>query len=498
MVSPIKLVDAYYNPIRGASQPDVDRAYIIIERNGFAVDTDYLNRQAAQARLDEAAKLQRLFELFQEAVPEGDTYSHDRNDVDGIWSSAVQLTKLVHGYLGLEKSPIWKKGEVRYGETKLDGVALEYLAAANPAFRPLLSGVVDLRRTRGCLKYLSKLPRYVDATDGLIHPVYGADSDDSDSTGTNSGRNVMKNPEGQQIPNSKEKDPYAIRKGFITPNPETDILVVRDYSAMEAVVLHSICVAFFDDYSLAGCNDPNIDFHGENARQVFGRILRWTHPVSGKYLDEYPLSAYQTDPYLKDRRRDAKTVFYGLQFCKGIRGFAYTLLDTNGQPVGEAIARRVVEGFLSVLTGIKKFQDWVGDYLWSFRDRGDFYPGIGSFTGRWRNVSDLVLDSFRTGNVDWKYRKAVRQLTNHAGGQSPGADIKTTAVVALVNRQLKGECPGKTQMDIHDELHVRCLESEADEVSFHMEDCMENTYELPGGIKLRTAGAKGKNWYVAK
>lgn len=492
----MRLVDAYYKPLRGASQPEVDAAYIQVERNGFTLDVPYLNSQAEIARRDEAEKLQSLFELFRNAVPQGESYSHDRVDIDSIWSSPVKLQKLIHEYLGIAPSPIWKKGEVRRGEVKLDGVALEYLSAANPSFRPLLSSIVGLRRIRGSLKYLAKLPRYVDSTDGLVHPVYGADSDDSDSTGTNSGRNVMKNPEGQQIPNSKEKDAYAIRKGFNAPVGE--ILVVRDYAAMEAVILHAICMALFEDDSLSGTNDPTVDFHGENAREVFGRILRWKHPTRLQTLDEFDLSEYQTDPYLKDRRRDAKTVFYGLQFCKGIRGFAYTLLNEAGEPVGETIAKQVVNGFLRVRPAIKKFQDWVVDYLWTFQKRKDFFPGIGSFTGRWRNVSDLVSDAFRTGQTDWKFKKAARQLTNHGGGQAPGADIKSTAVVRLINRQLVNPNLGKLQKDIHDELIVRGKPEHHEEISWNMEDCMENTYPLPAGIKLRTAGARGLTWYDAK
>jgi DNA polymerase I-like protein with 3'-5' exonuclease and polymerase domains len=474
----VKLRDAYFHPERGVSQPEVDRAYATLERTGFLLDVPYLNRQAERAGEDEMVSLARL---------EGFQVAH--KDIN--WASAAQLTKLIHEDLGLLPSPIWKKGEVRNGETKMDGVALEYLAATNPSHSELLREIINLRRIRGCLKYLRKLPLYVNPKTGLVHPVYGTPSDDDERSGAKSGRSVMKNPEGQQMPNSTEKDPYAIRKAFIAPAGQ--VLVVRDYQAMEAVLLHCLCLALFNDGSLADANTST--FHSINARTVFGTHLGWKHPTTGRPVADYDLESFKTDDWLADRRRDAKTTFYGLQFCKSVRGFGYTLLDSEGRPIGESTAQQIVDAFHKARPGLKKWQDYCWDSLWKSTRRKGFYPGMPGFTGRWRDVSHLVYEAVQRNKADWKFRKAWRQLCNHAE-QEGGAGIKTTA---LVHTQLAYEgTSALVQNDIHDELITRCDEKEAEEIDAIKKDKMENTYELPCGVKLQTSGGIGENWYDAK
>lgn len=483
----MRLVDSYFSPERGVSQPDVDRAYVLLERVGFALDVPYLNQQADIASQDELKCLADLDEYYKNSVP-----LSARVPIN--WASPKQLDVLIHETLGLEPSPIWKKGEVsRYkNDRKTDGVALEYLANTNPEYAALLREIINLRRIRGCLKYLRKLPLYVQE-DGLVHPVYGAPSDDDERAGARSGRSTMKNPEGQQIPNSEEKDPYAIRKGFIAPPGQ--MLVVRDYSAMEAVLLHCLCLALFDDDSMADANTST--FHNVNARTVFGTYLGWTHPVSGRRLNEFELEDFKTDPYLADRRRDAKTVFYGKQFCKSARGFGYTLLDANGQPIGEQLAQKICDAFDEARPGLKKWQDYVWNYLWRGLTRPGFYPGIAGFSGRWRDVSHLVEDALRSGRADWKFRKAWRQLCNHSE-QEGGAAIKTTALCHAQVELSKRNNVGIIQNDIHDELIARCDEADVEEVDAILKDKMENTFPLPCGVKLKTGGGHAVNWFVAK
>lgn len=481
------LVKEYYSPTNGVSQPEVDRAYVLLERTGFAVDTEFFAKQEKQATIDREKVLEDLrkhYDNFREN-------SKPPEEIDDIWTSPKQMLELLHDRLGLEPSPIWQKGEVRDGERKADQTALKYLAAANPRYRAWIEDIIHLKRINSSLKYLRKIPKFI-GSDGFIHPIYGADSDDSESTGANSGRSVMKSPEGHQIPNSKEKDPYLIRRGFTAPPGWT--LVVRDYAAMEAVLLHAICLALFNDNSLAGTNDPNINFHSINARTVFGKELKWDY--DGKPIASFDLEDFEKVPYLKDRRRDAKTVFYGLQFCKGARGFGYTLLNKQGEPIGEKEAKKIVDGFYIALPGVKKFQDWVFNYL--LNPKENFMCGIAGFSGRWRNVDDLVVKTLSNGKVDSMFRKAWRQCCNHPE-QEGGAAIKTTALVHL-QRELKRNFGNNAfvQNEIHDEFVVRCIEGIEDEVGAVMQDCMENTFELPCGVKLRTAGSKGPSWYDAK
>lgn len=489
MVQKYSLTESYFNPVRGVSYPEVDAAYVQLERNGFAVDTQYFNEQAKVARDDEEIQLRNLRVEAKDCFVSGT----DDSEIDSTWSSPVKLKRLLHDDLKLDPSPIWQKGEVALwkGEVKTDATALRYLRSTNPQFRPMLDGLLNLKRIRSSLKYLEKIPRFVQA-DGLIHPIYGAGDDNDESSGTNSGRTVMKNPEGQQIPNSKDKDPYAIRKGFIAPDGM--VLVVRDYSAMEAVLLHAICLELFQDDSLADANTPT--FHNENARKVFGDILKWKHPESGRLLSEYSLEEYETDKYLKDRRRDAKTVFYGLQFCKSVRGFGWTLLDASGNPVGERIAGDIVNGFITVRPAIRKFQDFVSEYLQSFRPGNPGYnrrvtPGVSDFVGRSRNVVDLLEEYVSTGQCDWRFRKAWRQCCNHPE-QAGGANIKSTAIVHCLRQGIL------LQNEIHDELVARCRPEEAEEVDRKLQWCMEETFVLPAGVKLHTKGSVARTWYDAK
>ena len=481
----ISLVETYFKPERGVSIPEVDRAYVELERAGFKLDVPYLNRKAALAREDADATMTTLRGKYAELG------FHD--DPDKIWSSPKQLDELVHDRLGLEPSPIWKKGGVALwkGERKLDGVALEYLANKNPEYRPFISEIVKLRRIKGCLKYLEKLPKFVDPTDGLVHPVYGPDSDDSESTGTNSGRTVMKNPEGQQIPSSEEKDPYDIRRGFIAPDGM--VLVVRDYAAMEAVILHAICKSMFGDESLAGATDPN--FHAINAQMVYGKYLGW-HTPEGRAITDCGLKEFKSHPWLKDRRRDAKTVFYGLQFCKSARGFGDTLLGDDGCPIGEPAAGPIVDAFYEAIPALRKWQQWVWNYL-LHRSGERFRPGVAAFSGRWREVTDLVDEGRRGDGGEWRFRRAWRQCCNHPI-QGGGADVKVTALVYLQRELRRLGSSAVVQNDIHDELVVRCRPEEVAEVEAVMKWAMETTYPLPGGVQLSTAGSSGPTWADAK
>ena len=473
----------YYTPVKPyVSGPEITRAIIELERAGFMVDTEALNTKCSAAREDEQKELDKLEADYRNIRKDGKS----KEEVAAIWSSSTQLVELIHEYLKLPPSPIYKKGQVATwkNEVRLDGVALDYLGNEFSEYRDFLHSIRNLRTIRGCIKYLSKLPTFV-ASDGFIHPTYGPMGDDDERTGTATGRLGMKNPEGHQIPLDPEKDPYGIRECFISPKGQ--LLVVRDYQAMEVVILAYLCDILFGDKSLYKAVEMGSAFHSQNAHNVFGKRLSWRHPKSGKLISEYELSDFKTDTYCVKLRKDAKTVWYGAQYRKTGRGFGFTLLDAEGRPIGQDAGEEVLQAFLEEAPALGKWYEFTDTWLTNHL----YMPTPG---GRLRYFSDLLQNHRWTKKIDWKFKSAARKAGNHPI-QGFGAEIKNAAIVAVLSNPAFARLLAILEKEIHDELHWRCPEEVADEVNDLAGKDMENAFPIPG---LKTDGGKGKNWKNAK
>ena len=482
--------DDYFNPaspfITGAQ---ASRCIVELERNGFSVNVPLLNSKCEVARNDEKIELDNLRKEYAE---HGFPYKSD-DDIDAIWSSPKQLIELCHEWLGLEYSPIYKKGQVATwkGEVRLDGVALDYLGNKYREHRVFLHRIRNLRTIRGCIKYLSKLPLFVNP-DGLIHPTYGPMGDDDERSGTHTGRLGMKNPEGHQIPLDIEKDPYGIRECFNVPAGY--VKVVRDYQAMEVVILAWLCDKLFGDKSLFRAVDLGGEFHTVNSYNVFGTKLGWSHP-SGRYISEWTLDEYKklvkTDDYFSCRRKDAKTVWYGAQYRKSGRGFGYTLLNSDGEPIGEKAGQDVLDAFLEEAPALNRWyaftDEWLEQYL--------YMPGP---SGRIRDLHELLGNNRATGKKDWQFRSAARKGGNHPM-QELCAAIKMAAIWELINNKDFQHLGGILEVEIHDELHARCPDDPiiAQEVNAVVGECMENVCKKMG-LPAKTDGGVGYNWTEAK
>ena len=323
---------------------ELERCIIEMERNGFALDVEYCKNAAQKARVEETVcltELAKLLEILEWRGPEVN------------WASPAQLVRLLHDHLKLPPSPIWKKGRVKTdaGERKTDEAALGWLRErAKGPVAGLLDELVRLRRIRGAIKYLEKLPGYV-APDGLVHAVSGPSMDSDDRAGTITWRLASKNPEVMQIPTDPKKDWFRIRRAFVAPRGYK--LLVADETALEVVILGHLLIRLFDDHQLAEMAAPGApDIHSVNARLVFGKYLNWTR--HGRNVKDFPLEAFKSADYpeLVQLRQDIKAVWYGLMYGKSAYGFATSLRDANGQPIGETAAQRIIDALFEAVPGV--------------------------------------------------------------------------------------------------------------------------------------------------
>lgn len=450
----------------------VEQAIVQMEQNGFLLDTAYCHHQAALAVEDENATLQSLFDWAKALnVP---------LDPEFNWASPKQVLELFEGKLGLPPSPVWKKGRVNLaaGDRKLDEAALDWIRnRASVHQRRGIDELIRLRRIRGAIKYLTKLPGFV-GSDGLIHPVSGPASDEDQRAGTITWRLACKNPEVMQIPTDKKKDPYRIRKAFIVP--EGHKLIVADEKALEVVVLAHLLIRLFDDHQLADMVAPGApDIHAVNARMVFGRYLGWTR--HGRRVEEFPLECFKDDAYpdLVQLRQDIKAVWYGLMYGKSAFGFATSLRDDNDEPIGEKAAQAIVDAIFQAVPGVPRYQNFIADYVVEHHG----VPGLG---GAWCDLSALT----KSGDK-WDLKRAIRVAQNYPM-QEGGARIIGRAMVDITDDPFLWDAGLRIERQVHDEFDMRIPESAPipsviDRISYHM-----TSYGLDSALQVSIG--VGTNW----
>lgn len=453
---------------------ELEREIINMERNGFALDVEFCQRAAEKARAEEGVCLTELSKLCENFGVQEEVN----------WNSPAQLVRLLHDTLKLPPSPVWKKGRVNLaaGERKTDEAALGWIRerATGDAVR-VLDELVRLRRLRGSIKYLTKLPDFV-APDGLVHPVSGPSMDSDDRAGTITWRLASKNPEVMQIPTDPKKDWFRIRRAFVAPPGYK--LLVADETALEVVILGHLLIRLFDDHQLADMAAPGApDIHSVNARLVFGKYLGWSR--HGRPVKDYPLECFKSPDYpeLVQLRQDIKAVWYGLMYGKSAYGFATSLRDAEGNPIGEAAAQRIIDALYAAVPGIPRYQNFVASYVKE-------HHGIPGLSGAWCDLSELT----KSGD-EWRIKRAVRIAQNYPM-QEGGARIIGHAMVEIGKDEVLRGLGLLIERQIHDELDFRYPEA-ADEptikrrINTHM-----TSYPLDSILSVKMG--TGLNWDAAK
>lgn len=419
---------------RPAFSQAAEDAIVDMETVGIPVDVEYCRATLLPARDQEREDLAALREWYRANV----NRITEADDIDAVWSSHPKKLALFDS-LGYPRSPVWKKGKVKRGEVKLDGVAQAWIGKNCDRSRPLMERLLHLQRVRSGIKYLEKL----EASGGMVHPTCGPAGDADERAGAVTGRLGVKGElEAQQLPSIEEKDLYSIRKALTSRGARPAVwrvalqvhdelvalkagqpMIVADYSALEVVILADLCLRLFGDDQLARAVAPGApDIHCVNAREVFGRHLGWVVPAghkdAGRPVLDIPIAEFKKHSFGAILRGMIKTVFYGLAYRKGAYGFS-VLEGADGRMIGEERAQDMLNAFKLALPGIFNWHDWV-----SICTRK--YHGIYSLGGRWCPLED----EFAEGAPEWLNNRGDRRATNFPM-QGTGAEIIGDAMVRV-------------------------------------------------------------------
>lgn len=450
---------------------EIESCLVRMERNGFHLDVGFCNEACAKAKLEEEDALVNLGDWLAQV---------GRPALEMNWASPVQLVKLFHEDLGYPPSPVWKKGRVKTdaGDRKLDETALTWVRTKMPEHvRWGVDELIRLRRIRGAIKYLGKLPGYV-APDGLVHSVTGPASDDDSRAGTITWRLAAKNPEVMQIPTDTKKDWFRVRKAFIAPPGHT--LLVADEKALEVVILAHLLIRLFDDHQLAEMVAPGApDIHSSNARLVFGKFLGWER--HGRPVADFPIECFKSDEYpeLQRLRQAIKEVWYGLMYGKGAFGFATSLRDAQGNGIGEEAAQAIISALYSAVPGVPRYQAFVLQYITQYHG----IPGLG---GAWADLSEYT----KSGDK-WLLARAHRIAQNYPM-QEGGARVIGSAMVDIMGDPYCVEQGLLMERQVHDEFNWRIpLTSDIAGVKKRIEHHM-TSYPLLACLQVSIG--QGANW----
>lgn len=432
-----------------------------MERRGVPVSISELRRIQSEADRDKETAT-RLLNAY--------------NGGEANWNASEEVAALFYDKLGLPEVPQDARS-AKYWDAERSTAyeTVEWWHRHYPERRPELDVLRQYRRACRAKNYATDLDerarvRLGDV--GWIHPTYGTYNDNTrgnerDKTGTATGRLSISNPPLQQIPRDKKKDPYRVRRAFVAPPGYR--LVVVDQEQLEVRIAAHIHVALFGDDTLKRlCLGQ--DFHGLIAHRVFSRIWPTFADHCGGWASIKPDEIKEhPDALIRWCREQVKAVFYGLAYGKQARSFGSTLWTLAGDPVGEVVAKAILDGIFELIPAIPQFQVWCRQTL-------NAKGGMWDVLGIWR-----PLDRDNRG-----WRQAQNQPM-----QGSGARIAMVWMLIVQWLQLT--------LQVHDELHVLAPEDDADDTLKTVEGAAREAGERVGLLcPLKGKGKHGASWEDTK
>ncbi|MEP7271900.1 MAG: DNA polymerase I [Acidobacteriota bacterium] len=313
-----------------------------------------------------------------------------------------------------------------------------------------LAAKYDLPRLIIEFRELSKLKgTYVDAFPGLIDPRDGRIHTTLNQTVAATGRLSSTDPNLQNIPIRTEMG-RRIRRAFIPA--DGCVLLSADYSQIELRLLAHITA----DPVMLEAFRVGEDIHARTARSVFGA---------------------QTDAELKDKRRVAKIVNFGIAYAIGAFGLAQRISIPRGE------AKKVIDNYYKTYAGVRRYMEEMPERA---RKEGNI---VRSIFGRLRRLPDLE-------NKNGSLRARAEREAINMPMQGSASDIVKIAMLRSDEALRRAKLHAKMILQIHDELVFEVPRDEVERTSEVIKKAMESAAEL--SIPLLVDIGYGDNWMDAK
>ena len=347
-------------------------------------------------------------------------------------NSTKQLGVILFEKLGLK---VIKKTKTGYST---DAAVLEKLKGTHPIIEQILE-------YRSCSKLKST---YGDGLLSVINPDTGRIHSSFNQTVTATGRISSTEPNLQNIPMRREEG-REIRKMFVPENDDY-ILTDADYSQIELRILAHMA----NDETMINAFKNGEDIHASTASRVFG------------------VEKGDVTPLLRSR---AKAVNFGIVYGMG----DYSLSQDLKISVKEAKA--YIESYFEKYANVKKYLD---STVSDAKENGF----VSTMFGRRRYIPEIASSNFMT-------RSFGERVAMNTPIQGTAADIIKIAMVSIHRELKKRNLKSRLILQVHDELIIETLKSEAEEVEKLLSECMTNAADLKTTLLAETG--TGDTWYDA-
>ncbi len=349
-------------------------------------------------------------------------------------NSSRQLGEVLFERLKIDDKP-------RKTKTKQYSTDEEYLQSL-ASRHPIIPLILEYRGLKKLLStYVEALPKLVNPATGRIHTSYN-------QAATATGRLSSTNPNLQNIPIRDELG-RPIRAAFVARDAD-HLLLSADYSQVELRLMAHLSA----DEALCEAFHRGEDIHAATAARIFGKPI---------------------EEVTSDERRRAKTANFGIIYGISAFGLAQRL------GISRTEAKELIEGYFRSYPAVKAYMDRV---VTEAREQGF----VTTLFGRRRTLADINSRNAVARGL------AERNAIN-APLQGSAADIMKLAMIEVSRRFRAEGLRSKMILQVHDEIVIDTLRSEADTVRRIVTESMESVANLR--VALPAEAGIGDNWLAA-